>query len=117
MKGLIKLEELAMLAFSSWLFATTGYAWYWFWIFLLAPDLSMIGYLAGPKVGAYLYNFFHHKALGLFLIFGGWYALTPMITAVGIILFGHSSMDRMFGYGLKHTDNFKNTHLGWIGRV
>lgn len=32
------------------------------------------------------------------------------------ILFGHSAMDRIFGYGLKFNDNFKNTHLGWIGK-
>lgn len=116
MKGLIKFEEVAMLAFSAWLFSTTGYAWYWFWVFLLAPDISMIGYLAGPRIGAWSYNFFHHKALGLFLIFAGWFALAPLITAVGIVLFGHSSMDRAFGYGLKFSDDFKHTHLGWIGK-
>ena len=34
----------------------------------------------------------------------------------GIILFGHSSMDRMFGYGLKLKEGFKYTHLGMIGK-
>ncbi|HAJ82706.1 MAG TPA: DUF4260 domain-containing protein, partial [Zunongwangia profunda] len=32
------------------------------------------------------------------------------------ILFGHSAMDRIFGYGLKYEDNFKNTHMGWFGK-
>jgi hypothetical protein len=31
-------------------------------------------------------------------------------------LFGHSSFDRVLGYGLKHEDAFQNTHLGRIGR-
>ena len=34
----------------------------------------------------------------------------------GIVLFGHASMDRLFGYGLKFSDSFHHTHLGKIGR-
>ena len=33
----------------------------------------------------------------------------------GLIIYGHSCMDRMLGYGLKFGDHFKHTHLGWIG--
>jgi hypothetical protein len=32
------------------------------------PDISMLGYLAGNKAGAIIYNFFHHKALGIGLV-------------------------------------------------
>jgi hypothetical protein len=34
----------------------------------------------------------------------------------GIVLFGHASMDRMLGYGLKTSEGFKYTHLGIIGK-
>ena len=34
----------------------------------------------------------------------------------GLILFGHSSMDRILGYGLKYPDSFEHTHLGMIGK-
>jgi hypothetical protein len=34
----------------------------------------------------------------------------------GIILFAHSSMDRLFGYGLKYFTGFSDTHLGKIGK-
>ena len=34
----------------------------------------------------------------------------------GIILYGHASMDRIFGYGLKFAENFQHTHMGWIGK-
>lgn len=33
----------------------------------------------------------------------------------GILLFAHSCFDRVLGYGLKFTDDFKHTHLGMIG--
>ncbi|WP_257670086.1 DUF4260 domain-containing protein [Parapedobacter tibetensis] len=41
----------------------------------------------------------------------------PLLALTGAIMFGHSAMDRIFGYGLKFWDNFKNTHLGWIGKI
>lgn len=31
-------------------------------------------------------------------------------------LFSHSAMDRIFGYGLKHENGFKFTHLREIGK-
>jgi hypothetical protein len=34
----------------------------------------------------------------------------------GLILFGHSSMDRVLGYGLKYSDSFQHTHLGMLGK-
>jgi hypothetical protein len=34
----------------------------------------------------------------------------------GVILFGHSSMDRMMRYGLKYFTGFRFTHLGKIGK-
>ncbi|MFN3866237.1 MAG: DUF4260 family protein, partial [Demequina sp.] len=29
----------------------------------------------------------------------------------------HVGVDRALGYGLKHADSFRHTHLGWIGRA
>jgi hypothetical protein len=49
-----------------------------------------------------------------FLVLGFWLN-NSWLALSGVILFGHSSMDRIFGYGLKFSDNFKNTHLGWTG--
>lgn len=39
----------------------------------------------------------------------------PALQLAGLILLGHSSLDRVLGYGLKYADSFKHTHLGWIG--
>ena len=41
---------------------------------------------------------------------------TPWLMFAGKILLGHSSLDRVFRYRLKHEDAFQNTYLGRIGR-
>lgn len=116
MKKLIRLEELAMFLFASFLFLNTNFDWWWFPVLILIPDVSMIGYAVNNKFGAYLYNFFHHKGLALFLYGIGFFFESPGVELAGIILFAHSSMDRLFGYGLKFNNSFYNSHLGKIGK-
>jgi hypothetical protein len=116
MNNLIKLEQVALFCFSIFLFIQTDFTWWWFPALILLPDLSMLGYLINPKIGALSYNFFHHQALALLILCLGWQIQINSIYLTGIILLGHSSMDRIFGYGLKYPDNFKHTHLGWIGK-
>jgi len=111
MKTLIKLEEAAMFLFGIFLFAQLPFAWWWFPVLILLPDLSMIGYVAGNKAGAIMYNFFHHKAVALIVYVIAFYLKNDVLQLTGIILFAHSSMDRFFGYGLKHFEGFHFTHL------
>lgn len=91
MKTLIRLEGLALFGLSIFLFARLDYAWWWYPVLFFVPDLSMVGYL-GFLVGL------------------------PVLQLAGVILLGHSNLDRMLGYGLKHSDSFQNTHLGVIGK-
>ena len=115
MKRLLTLEEAGMFLLSVFLFSQLDYKWWMFPACLLLPDLSMLGYLFNSKTGAWIYNIVHHKMVAV-LVFGlGLVLNNPVIQFAGIILFGHSSMDRMFGYGLKYPDGFSNTHLGKIG--
>ena len=116
MKQLIRLEEAAMFLFSAYLFSRLTFAWWWFPVLILAPDISMLGYVAGNKVGAIAYNLFHHKAVALFIYIVGMYYGNEVLQLVGVILFGHSSMDRFFCYGLKYFTGFQFTHLGKIGK-
>ncbi|WP_188467681.1 DUF4260 family protein [Marivirga lumbricoides] len=116
MNTLLKAEEVAQFALSIILFAQLDYAWWVFPAFLLLPDLSMLGYLLNSKVGARLYNLFHHKLLAIIILALGVWANHSELSFAGIILFGHSAMDRIFGYGLKYEDDFKHTHLGWMGK-
>ncbi len=116
MKKLLQLEEVAQFALGIYLFTKLNFAWWWFPALILLPDLGMIGYLINPKIGAWFYNLIHHKLLGVLVLIYGYSIDNQAITLTGIILFAHSAMDRIFGYGLKFEDNFFNTHLGKIGK-
>ncbi|WP_339924522.1 DUF4260 domain-containing protein [uncultured Cyclobacterium sp.] len=116
MKTLLKLEEIGQFLLAILLFNQLDHAWWIFPALLLLPDLSMLGYVANPKIGAWLYNFFHHKLTGIVFFALGISFDTSLLTLAGIILFAHSAMDRIFGYGLKFTDSFKHTHLEEIAK-
>ncbi len=117
MKNLLKLEELFMFGFTIFLFTKLDFAWWWYPVLLLTPDFSMIGYLVSSQIGAATYNFVHHKALGIGIFVLGIALASQPLQLAGLILFGHSSMDRVLGYGLKHSDSFQHTHLGMIGKA
>jgi hypothetical protein len=116
MKNLIRLEEFAKMCFAYWLSIKIGYGWWVFFAWLLLPDVSMIGYAINKKVGAWVYNFAHHQTIAIIIGVCGFYLNSLPLQLAGIVLFGHSAMDRTFGYGLKYEDDFKHTHLGVIGK-
>lgn len=116
MNFLLKLEELGQLLLSILLFQHLDYAWWIYPACILLPDVSMLGYLFNTKIGAWAYNLFHHKLLGIAVIGLGYWLNHDLMTLSGIILFGHSAMDRALGYGLKYADSFQHTHLGWVGK-
>jgi hypothetical protein len=57
----------------------------------------------------------HHIGIAVILYITGSYWKIDELMLAGAIMLAHASMDRIFGYGLKYTDAFKHTHLGWIG--
>ena len=83
---------------------------------MLTPDLGAIGYVGGPRVGAATYNFTHHKALAILIYLIGALLVSQLFQLFGVIMIAHSSIDRVFGYGLKYPDSSDHTHLGWIGK-
>ena len=116
MKNILKLEEAALFGLSIYALSLLHVDW-WCWLLLLfGPDISMMGYAAGNRAGAVTYNLFHHKGLAVALYVTGLLMPDASLQIIGIILFGHSSMDRFFGYGLKTEGGFKYTHLGIIGK-
>ncbi|WP_435579013.1 DUF4260 domain-containing protein [Gilvibacter sp.] len=116
MKLSLKLEELAQFGLAIYLFSLLDFAWWWFPALLLTPDVGMLGYLVNPKIGALTYNLFHHKGVALAVYLLGVILESQELLLVGCILFGHSAMDRILGYGLKYPDSFQNTHLGPVGK-
>jgi len=83
---------------------------------LLLPDLSMIGYLRGPRLGSITYNAVHHLVLALALLGLGWWMGIGWLILAGALVLAHVGMDRALGYGLKLPTDFRDTHLGRIGR-
>lgn len=96
-------------------YSTLSYPVWLYWILFLASDISMIAYLFGNKVGAYIYNLFHHQGLAVILYVIGLQTQQPIFQLIGLMMLGHSAFDRIMGYGLKLTTGFSYTHLGRIG--
>ncbi len=116
MNTILKIEEGIQFLFGIYLFSLLPFAWWWFPVLILTPDIGMIGYLFGNKAGAFTYNLFHHKGIALAVYLLGVYLSSPICQLIGVILFAHSAMDRAVGYGLKYNKGFKFTHLGEIGK-
>lgn len=77
----------------------------------LAPDLSMLGYLAGPRTGSLVYNVVHTYTVPVALGGVGFWIGVDLAVLVAAIWAGHIGADRLFGYGLKFESGFKETHL------
>lgn len=115
MKNLLRIEEFLLFGLALFLFSQLEYGWGTYALLFLAPDLSMIGYFLNPRSGAWTYNLIHHKGLAVVLYVLGSLLSVPWLMFAGTVLLGHSSLDRVFGYGLKHEDAFQHTHLGSLG--
>jgi hypothetical protein len=116
MKTVLKLEEAAMFALAVYLNSFLSYAGWIYWALFLTPDIGFAGYLFNARAGAFTYNLLHHKGLAILFYIAGVWLSVELLQFVGLLLFGHSSFDRMAGYGLKYVDDFHHTHLGFIGK-
>jgi hypothetical protein len=112
----VRLEWAAVAVVGIVLYTLSGASWWLFALLILAPDLSMLGYLAGPRVGAIAYNALHILIVPLLLALAGYVLVNSMATAIGLIWIIHIAVDRALGYGLKLSTGFQDTHLGRIGR-
>src|SRR5215472_5325240 len=71
-RSILRIEGLAVAAVAAVLYARTGASWWLFAALWLAPDLSMLGYLASPCRGARVYNAFHTYTLPIVLGLSAW---------------------------------------------
>lgn len=114
MNLLLKLEEAAIFVLCVFLFSQLPFEWWWFPALLLLPDIAMVGYILNPKIGAYVYNLFHHRLTAAAVACYGLSSGNAYWQLAAIILFAHIAMDRLMGYGLKYEDSFYHTHLGVV---
>ncbi|MGQ0609446.1 MAG: DUF4260 family protein, partial [Chloroflexota bacterium] len=108
---ILRVEAVALFVAGVLLFLQLNGNALWLLPLLLAPDLSMIGYIGGPRLGAITYNVAHNLATALVILAVGWFAAIAPLALVGAILVAHVGMDRSLGYGLKLPTDFKDTHL------
>ena len=116
LRTLLRLEGLILFVGMTLLYAVWDGSWWVYAILFLAPDLSFLGYLAGPRPGAILYNAAHSYLAPVALITAGLALASPLVLSVAMIWLAHIGLDRALGFGLKYFAGFSLTHLGRIGK-
>ena len=116
-RTLLRLEGLTLFAGMTLLYAVWGGSWWIYAILFLVPDLSFAAYLAGPRVGAIVYNTAHSYMAPMTLMVTGFAIEAPLVLSIAMIWLAHIGIDRALGYGMKYVAGFGFTHLGRIGRV
>ena len=110
-RGFLRIEGLAALALAVGVYLTLGGPLWLFVVLALAPDLSMLAYLAGPRVGSLGYNLAHTYTLPVALGGVGFWLDVRLAMLVAAVWAAHIGVDRLAGYGLKYESGFRDTHL------
>lgn len=116
-RWVLRLEGLCVLVAAALFYPKLGLGWGTFALFFLVPDISFLGYLAGPRVGAITYNTAHSYIGAIACLVAGSLLAVPGFSCAGVIWCAHIGFDRALGYGLKYPAGFSVTHLGLIGRL
>lgn len=110
-RALLRLEGATLLALAIAAFGHLGHGWGLFAAMFFAPDLAMLGYLAGARAGAAAYNA-THTLLGPAALAALAHATHHShLGALALIWAAHIGFDRLLGYGLKYESAFGHTHL------
>jgi Domain of unknown function (DUF4260) len=78
---------------------------------LAAVDLSLLGFLAGPRVGTLAYNLAHTTSFPLLLGSIGVITEDSIMVQISLAWLAHIGVDRALGLGFKYPSAFKDTHL------
>jgi hypothetical protein len=107
---------LAAAVVSALFYARTCASWWLFAALWLLPDLSMLGYLGGPRLGARIYNAIHSYVTPATLVAMAILLKSPGLLPYAFVWINHIGVDRLLGYGLKYPQGFGWTHLGRTGK-
>jgi hypothetical protein len=111
---LLRAEGAAVFALSLLLYGELKAGWILFALLILMPDLSILGYLSGVQIGAALYNLIHTLVAPLLFIGLSLASKQLWLLPYGLIWTAHIGGDRLLGYGLKYSTNFRDTHLNRV---
>src|SRR5690348_8493534 len=88
-RGVLRLEGLAMLVLALMAYAGHGVGWKWFFIFFLLPDIAFAGYLAGSRIGAVTYNLTHSSIGPVICLLIAMISTSPLVGTAGMIWLAH----------------------------
>lgn len=108
---MVRIENGFALAMSFYIYIQLDFPIWLFFVLLLVPDITMIGYVINNKIGANIYNFGHSFILPILLALGYLSFSKDYLLIIFIIWLSHIFMDRLFGFGLKYQDSFNKTHI------
>ncbi|WP_373877042.1 DUF4260 domain-containing protein [Lysinibacillus piscis] len=114
LRHIIKLEYASIALLCLLFYWYYQFPWLYLILFLLTPDISMVGYLINGKVGALFYNMSHSFICPAFLLFIGIVCTENVCMMIALIWLMHIGVDRALGYGLKYKDAFTHTHIQHI---
>lgn len=108
---LLRAEGAVMFAAATVAYVAVGGPLWLYLLLALAPDLSMLGYLAGTWAGSRTYNAAHTYlvpvAIGATSV---WFGIAAL-SWVALVWAAHIGIDRAVGYGLNYPTGFSYTHL------
>ncbi len=110
-KILLHADGAAVALLALLLYRELGANWLLFALLVLAPDVAMLGYLAGARVGAAAYNAAHTYLAPVALFGAGFLAELSLPMVLALIWATHIGVDRLLGFGLKYPSGFKDTHM------
>lgn len=116
-RAVLRAEGAILFASTILFFLIADGSWQLFALLFFAPDLGLLGYLAGPKAGAFAYNALHSTIGPLLLVLTGVVLLWPLAGPLAMIWLAHIGFDRALGLGLKYGDGIRLTHLGRLGKA
>ena len=85
-------------------------------ILFFVPDMSLIAYIGGPRLGAFFYNLMHLYPSGVAPFFVGLVFGNNIAVAAGVLMVAHVGAERAVGFGLKSSRGVKYNHLGKFGK-
>ena len=112
---LLRIEGLTVLVLTVTLYWRDADSWLLFLVVLLAPDVGLLGLLAGQRFGSATYNLTHTYGPPVVLGLVGVLADAESVVSIALVWAAHIGMDRAVGLGLQYPDRPGHTHLS-IGR-
>lgn len=110
----LRIDGIAIFVAATVVYRHLGFSWGLYALLLLAPDVFMVGYAFGTRIGALVYNAGHSQIWPAALVAAGVLSGIDHLIAVGIIWLCHIAMDHAVGYGFKYPDAFKHTHFSEV---